>query len=179
VLEPLRTCGGAVLVPDHVTKNPEQRGRYSIGGQSKLAIVEAHIGLTVISALRRDVGGKLKLRTLKDSYGWLPTSAVLHITVSDGVMSWAVTFDTGGVGDGDGFRPTGLMEKVSRELEIAGEPLSRNKLEQAGIGKGTYVRQAADVLIREGFAEEIQGPRGARLVQVVRPFREDEQEAYE
>lgn len=81
----------------------------------------------------------------------------------------------GGAGtDGEGtFRPTGYMEKVSRVLEISGKALSRSELERDVIGKTMYVRQAIDALVRENFAEEISGPRSARLVELVRPFRED------
>jgi hypothetical protein len=81
----------------------------------------------------------------------------------------------GGAGtDGEGtFRPTGYMEKVSRVLEISGKALSRTELERDVIGKTMYVRQAIDALVRENFAEEISGPRSARLVELVRPFRED------
>jgi hypothetical protein len=65
------------------------------------------------------------------------------------------------------------MEKVSRVLEISGKALSRSELERDVIGKTMYVRQAIDALVRENFAEEISGPRSARLVELVRPFRED------
>jgi hypothetical protein len=64
---------------------------------------------------------------------------------------------------------------VSRALEVAGEPQSRNSLETDVKGKGAYVRQAIDVLVREGFAEEVQGPRNSRLVSLVRPFREGDE----
>jgi hypothetical protein len=37
VTEPLRSAGASVVIADHVTKDREKRGRYSIGGQSKLA----------------------------------------------------------------------------------------------------------------------------------------------
>jgi hypothetical protein len=70
------------------------------------------------------------------------------------------------------------MLKVSRYLEQRpGEPQSRNQIEQAKLGKATYVRVAIDRLIEEGFATEFDGARGSRLVRLERPFSEDDGEA--
>jgi hypothetical protein len=179
VLEPLRSSGAAIVVPDHVTKNPGQRGRYSIGGQSKLAIVEAHIGVTAIAPLRRDTGGKLKLHNLKDTIGWLPSGGVLHVRVDNGVMTWAVKLDSEPGAEPGPFRPTKLMEKVSRYIEKLPEPPSRTQIKQAEEvkGKRAYVRLAIDTLIAEGYAVERPGARNARLVVLLMPFREDGEEA--
>ena len=75
------------------------------------------------------------------------------------------------------FRPTGLMEKVSRYLELRDEPQSRNEIEKDVKGKGTYVRIAIDRLVKEGYAEAFDGPRGAQLVRLKRAFREAEEES--
>lgn len=72
VLEPLRSKKAPLLVADHVVKRREERGRYSIGGSAKLALAEAHLGLDAITSLRRGVGGKLKVRVHKDTFGHLP-----------------------------------------------------------------------------------------------------------
>jgi hypothetical protein len=64
------------------------------------------------------------------------------------------------------------MEKVSRYLELAGEPRSRNQIEEAVRGKRDYVRKAIDVLLEEEFAVDFPGERGARLVKLARAFRE-------
>jgi hypothetical protein len=176
VLAALRSLGAPMWLADHVVKNPEARGRYSIGGQAKLAQAEVHLGLTAIEPLRRGSGGKLKVKVHKDTFGWLPHAAVFELTIDDaGLVSWSVRTDddAGAAGDDGGdFRPTGLMERVSRQLEIEGRPLSRNQLAQDVKGKAQYIRMATDVLVREGFAEEADGPNRARLVTLVRPFRE-------
>jgi hypothetical protein len=174
VIEPLRSTGALTVIADHVTKNRETRGRYSIGGQAKLALADVHLGLSAITPLRRDTGGKLKIHVHKDTYGWLPRVAVFELASDEVGLSWSVRTDEEDAADGSDFRPTGLMERVSRQLEIVGKPLSRNQLVQDVKGKGTYVRQAIDVLIREGFAEEEEGANRARLVTLARPFREDE-----
>ncbi|MGZ4394533.1 MAG: hypothetical protein ACXVZ2_04125 [Gaiellaceae bacterium] len=61
---------------------------------------------------------------------------------------------------------------MSRHLEIAGEPCSRSQIEQAVKGKTDYKRIAIETLIREGYAIEFSGERGARLVKLKRTYRE-------
>lgn len=177
LLEPLRSGGAPIVVADHVAKDRERRGRYTIGGQAKLALCDAHLGLTVITPLRRGSAGRLRLTAHKDWHGHLPRAATLEITShpATGALSWAIRPADDDADDGDGFRPTGLMERVSRALEIAGGPLSRTQLEHDVRGKGAYVRQAIDALVREGHATEVQGARGARLVSLARPYREGDE----
>ena len=67
------------------------------------------------------------------------------------------------------FRPTGLMERVSRYLERQTEPASRNKIESNVTGKTDYVRLATDLLVSEGYAAEGEGT--FRPLRSVRPFR--------
>jgi hypothetical protein len=174
VIEPLRSTNAGVFVADHLAKNRETRGRYSIGGQAKLALAEVHLGLTPIVGLRRGSGGKLKIRVHKDTFGWLPHSATFELVDEDGLLSWTVKTDEDDAGPEGEFRPTGYMERVSRALEIAGTGLTLNRIEQDVGGKREYVRQAVGALLREGHAEEEEGPRRARLITLVRPFREDD-----
>jgi hypothetical protein len=90
------------------------------------------------------------------------------------------------------FRPTVLMEKVSRVLEASTERLSTRTIEgivpgkaeakrQAiglpGIvpGKAEAKRQAIGLLVAEGYIAVEDGPRGARLHRSARPFRNSEE----
>ncbi len=66
------------------------------------------------------------------------------------------------------------MERVSRKLEIVGNPLTRNQLVQDVKGRAKYIRMAIDALAREEFVAETEGPNRARLVSLLRPFREAE-----
>jgi hypothetical protein len=174
VIEPLRSNGAPVLISDHVPKDRERRGRYSIGGQAKLALAEAHLGLSAVVPLRRGTEGKLRIRVLKDTYGYLPPAAVftLRSHETSGALSWDVNADEEEEDDAGSFRPTGLMERVSRALEISGGDMTRSELRRTVKGKGDYVLLAIDTLIREEYAEETEGPRGARPVRLLRPFRE-------
>jgi hypothetical protein len=89
--------------------------------------------------------------------------------------SWEIRPDESRGDEGE-FRPTGLMEKVSRYLEVHPDACSRNQIEEAKLGKREYVRVAIDRLVVEGYATEFEGPRRARLVRLERAFREDEEE---
>jgi hypothetical protein len=176
VVDPLRSAGACCLLADHVPKDREKRGRYSIGGQAKLGLADAHLGLSVITPLRRGAEGKLKVKAHKDNYGLLPPAAVFTLRSHDltGALTWDVRIEDAEAGDEATFRPTGLMERVSVFLG-SGEAVSRNEIERNVKGKDKFVRQAIDALVREGFAEEELGPRGARLVRLVRPYREDDE----
>jgi AAA domain len=73
----------------------------------------------------------------------------------------------------DGFRPTRLMEKVSRFLEVHPHA-SKGEIDAAKLGRAEYVRQATDLLIAEAYIKAEQDGRAIRH-QVVTAFREDEQ----
>jgi len=69
------------------------------------------------------------------------------------------------------------MERISRFLERHQDPVSRNAIEKDVEGKATAKRTAIDRLIVEGYATESEGARGARLVQLLRPYSEDTNES--
>jgi hypothetical protein len=73
----------------------------------------------------------------------------------------------------DDFRPTGLMEKVSRYLN-AGEA-NRSSVRDGVHGKNEWVLRALDQLVQEGYVEEIRGgdTRG-RTYRSLEPFQESE-----
>lgn len=75
-------------------------------------------------------------------------------------------------GEAVGFRPTVLMERVSRFLEGLSEPVTRKAVEEARLGRAQYVRQALGFLQLDGYIAETRGPRGARLVASLNPYRE-------
>jgi hypothetical protein len=175
VVNPLARRGVAVALLDHVVKKAEERGRYAYGSERKQTGVQVHIGMKAIEPFGRGRRGKSKLTVHKDRPGFLerpsPGLFVLNSDAESGRLSWRIEADHS-AGDEGEFRPTNLMEKISRHLEISGKPKSRNAIEQAVPGKTDWKRVAIDRLLAEGFAEEVPGDRGARLVKVVRVFRE-------
>lgn len=157
-------------------KNPEASRRYSYGSERKASGAEVHIGMTAVESFGRGKTGRAKLTVHKDRPGFLQRPSVgvfALVSDEDGSCRWRIDPDTS-VADDGGFRPTGLMEKMSRELELYHpEPRSRTQLEQSISGKSEYVRLAIDRLVAEGFANETHGARNARLVEHIKPFREE------
>jgi hypothetical protein len=70
------------------------------------------------------------------------------------------------------FRPTVLMERVSRHLESA--PDANLRAVRTAIGsKAEYVDLALARLVEEGFVTTAPGPRNATLHRSVKPYRDD------
>lgn len=180
VLRPLRASGAAVVLLDHVTKSRETRGRYSIGSERKVGAGEVHLGFEVVSPFGRGRRGVVQLHTHKDRPAYLtrPRAASLEFTSdrASGAIGFRILAASDPDEDGDGFRPTFLMERVSRWLEERGEPVSRNALDRARLGNHEYVRQAVGFLVLDGYASESKGARGAILTASVRPYRQGDPE---
>jgi hypothetical protein len=172
--------GAAVLLLDHVVKNREQRGRFAIGSQRKTGRAEVVLGLEIATPLTRGGRGVVKIATHKDRPGYLARpklgEVVLVSDAESGRVSWTLRPAAGQ--EGLPFRPTVLMERVSRHVEahVAEEELSRGQIEKDVKGKADALRRAIDVLTEEGYVEERKGGRGARLIVSVRPYREEEDE---
>lgn len=79
--------------------------------------------------------------------------------------------ETGASGVGT-WRPTGLMERVSRHLESAGEPLSVRVLGNDVTGNKDHIKVATEVLVTEGYVTTENGPRNAILHTAVKPYRQ-------
>ena len=174
VMLPLRSTGSALLLNDHVVKRAEDRGRYSKGSQDKLAVVDVHLGLTALAALRRSAVGKLRLKTHKDRHGWLPLQAVFELTSHEltGALSWQVRAEESAGDDAGSFRPTRLMEKVSIYLGAQAEPVTLRSILDSVKGNRDATVQAVNVLVAEEYADEQAGPRGARMFVSLKPYRE-------
>jgi hypothetical protein len=176
LIDPVRKKDVAVVITDNVTKSPETRGAWAIGSERKKSKAEVHLGMKTIQPLVRGGIGKAKIAVHKDRPGFLkrPSPGLLVVDATAGdCCTWSIeeeqTQDEKGI-----FRPTRLMERVSRFLEVANEPRSRNQIEKGITGKTDYRRLAIDVLCTEGYLEEFAGERDARMVRLLRRFREDE-----
>jgi len=173
--------GPAVLLIDHVVKDHERQGRWSIGGQHKLAGIDGvSYNVRAVEPLGRGRRGTARLTIAKDRYGYVEeialgrSAAEFHLDSTDPHMAVArldppeamPTTETGEQ------RPTVLMEKVSRYLEV--HPGSTGAaIDAAKLGKAKYVRQALATLVAEGRVEAVPGPRNAQFHHVSEPFRRD------
>jgi hypothetical protein len=175
VVDPLRSHGAAVVILDHLPKDPTTRGKFAIGSERKVGGCEVHLGFEVISPFGRGRTGKAKIVTHKDRPGYLhrPRAATLELNSSLlGDITWKIELAEQTDTPPAYFRPTHLMEKVSRYLEERGEQASMNQIESNIPGNATYVRRAAEFLVEDGYATEQPGARGARLFISLRQYRE-------
>jgi hypothetical protein len=68
------------------------------------------------------------------------------------------------------------MERVSEYLSGQDGAVSRRSIEDHVSGKGEAKRTAIDILVDEGYAKHADGPRGAKLVEFLRLYREADEE---
>lgn len=184
----LERAGVTVVLIDHVAKDPKARTRGGRGSGHKLAGITASFSLEVAQPFARGRTGRARVRIEKDRIGWLrsiagagtkPVIAEFELASSEGGTSVVGSLrppptTESGEGSFDEFRPTGYMERVSRQLETAPDPLSIRAIRKVVSGKTQYVAAALERLIDEGFVAVETGPRNAVLHRSIKPFREHE-----
>jgi hypothetical protein len=176
----LAHLGPAVILADHVVKNREDRGRYPIGAQAKLAAADAGYYIDNTSRFGRGKTGRSTINVAKDRHGHVRANTVGEdhwgtFTLTSNPDGDQVTVELVTKISGDGrqaWRPTHLMEKVSRLLEANTDGLSQRAIVKAIGGKTDHVRAAIDVLVNEGYCTTAKGPRNADLTVTARPYRE-------
>jgi hypothetical protein len=157
--------GPAVVQIDHVVKNADNRGRYAIGGQHKLAgITGVAYKMLTVTSFGQGTKGHAKLVIDKDKHGDVgpigTTIADLHMdaTSSDGQLyAWLDAPERSTDEDGH-FRPTVLMKRVSDLLLATPRPLSLREIRASVKGKNESIAEAVDALIREGHIRVEEGP---------------------
>lgn len=147
--------GAAVVAVDHVVKNREERGRWAIGSQHKMAALSgAAYTVEAVQPFGRNKAGVAKITVTKDRPGWIRQHAAgtviaeFHVVSSDEKVT-AELRTPASVGDG-GFRPTVVMQRISAVLEH-GPALSKNALYASVRGKKEAFGLAVELLIAEGF----------------------------
>lgn len=183
----IANAGPAVLWVDHVSKDKEGRGRFASGTFMKLSVITgAAYVVDVKRPLGRGIVGELSLKVAKDRPGHVRGNAGRWNAATRLQEAARVLFDGTIAGrivvavnppkddhDDDGaWRPTGLMERASRELENSAEPLTFNKLAEAVGGKRKDVQAAVAALVKEGHVTTTPGPRNSTLHTSATPYRE-------
>lgn len=175
----LANLGPTVLCLDHLTKNGDGRGLYAIGSQRKRAAVSGAAYLfETIDEFGKGRVGVTRLVVAKDRHGTYVKGETAARFVLEPEPSGSAAYrlqarlDTPAEVDAASvvFRPTRLMERVSRYVEDH-PGASGNDLDKARLGKADYVRKATGLLASEGWlrAERV-GP--AIRHHPERPFRE-------
>jgi hypothetical protein len=172
IADPIAKTGTAPLLLDHVTKNAETRGKYAYGSERKASGATVHLGTHTLTTLAIGTTGRTILTVHKDRPGYLPRPTLGVLTIeSDG--AW-ITYklDADKSHTPDGFRPTVLMEKVSRRLEQETGPVSLTWVENNVTGKRDAIRTAITLLHQDGHIEQTPGPRNTRQITSLNPYRE-------
>ena len=180
VPRPLADARMAVLGLDHVVKDRDNRGRWAIGAQHKMAGSDVCFSLEAIRPFGRGLTGGLSRLTLtKDRPGFLRQHAVgrsrlgdVHLD-SDGDRV-SVRIEPAQDTSESGFRYTVYMERVSRYLEIRGEQ-TKNAIESDVRGKAEHIRAAIVTLQAEGFITHRDGPPMSSLYASTKPYRESDE----
>jgi AAA domain len=174
----LAQLGPAVVFVDHTAK-ARDGALFAIGSQRKRAAVTGAAYLVeVIRELGQGREGRSKLTTAKDRCGnFVRGQKAAEFLLDATNTPYKVDLlapDTATNPTGD-FRPTHLMEKVSRWLEI-NPGASTRAIDQAKLGKAEYVRRATEILITEArIRTEKQGQ--AIRHHITSPYREDQETA--
>lgn len=168
----------AVLLLDHIPKDKEAPSGFAIGSQRKLAaITGASYRLETIVEPARGKPGKLRLIVAKDRLGHRAkgsTAAEVHMEPSGEdslTIRLGVSEAQAATERGETFRPTVLMERVSRFVEDYPECSTRTIRDEIK-GKGEAVKQAIEVLVAEGYITTSPGPRRSIKHVSIRPFTE-------
>jgi len=184
VIEPLHAAGVGTWIIDHVNKNPEnQNGATGTPRKRELADVELQV---------ERPGGGLRINVTKRKdreWGIFPEVAdghrIGHFEVILGANR-AVDFEFVPVDiipeydDPDRaphFRPTYLMQRVSRWLADHPGEHTTNAIGGAVVGNVPQIRDALLALVAEGYVKATDGPNRAKLHEHARAFWKSHDEA--
>lgn len=169
-----RRTGAGVALADHVTKGSSDRGRYAIGGQAKMAALTgaAYIVEILDGPVAQGRRSVIDLRVAKDRPGGIRkdrncgpfrksdrTQRAATVTVdSTGPVTkvsfgrWEEWDETKGK-QVESWRPTILMERISRIIEGADEPMTKTAACEQIRGKKADKLKAFDELVAAETAD--------------------------
>jgi len=181
--------GAAVVLIDHVVKNKSMQGRFAIGGQAKMAtLTGAAYTVEILQPIGVGMRGVVGLRIAKDRPGQVRntcgvfrkgdrTQTAARVVIDSTGDQTTVTvepWDTNTPHESTGgeFRPTHLMQRVSRVMEAAAEPMNKNAAYTQAGGKKETTLLAFDILVQEGYLAAQGKWRGHPLYVSVKPYSE-------
>mgnify|MGYP000634737999 CR=1 FL=1 len=195
----ISACGPAVVLIDHVVKSKDNRGRYAGGSMQKLALIDGiSYSVDMTKPVGKGVKGTIVIKSGKDriseieehcAVSWssngshLREAARIEINSTDPKLM-RVTIARPNMmpsedrqAKRDDFRPTGLMERISRMLEDSLEEPNQSELFKAlkedGSGARTAVMsKAVSLLLQEGFVSNRSGRNNRSIFKSVRPYRQ-------
>lgn len=160
-INPIKRAGGTPIVIDHVAIHADRDSPYSIGTQRKHAAADVHLRLDSLGEplTRNGPPSAYAIRGMKDRPGGLRRHGKDHhlgrITFTpqpDGAITADITLGPPTPNDSRAtFRPTVLMDRVSRWAELQPGPFSKRDAEREVQGKSPAIRAAIDALHAEGY----------------------------
>jgi hypothetical protein len=157
---PLAASGSAVVMIDHVPKSKENRGRYAIGAQHKLAVITgASYIVELVKPFGHGLHGMSKIIVAKDRPGRVrqhspgSMAGLLHLqSEADGSVTAHIEGPGAAHPEAGIFRPTTLMERTSQVIESK-PGLTARAIRGAVKGNNEAKQLALELLIAEGFVQ--------------------------
>ena len=168
--------GPAVLLLDHVTKDPSTRRGSASGSHRKKDMINgSSFEVVGKKEFGRGQWGEARLITRKDRLGAHVRNKPAGTFVLDARSSaYDVSLDAPDPQDEPTvFRPSGIMEKMSRTLEKTKE-LTQNVLYSQVPGKKATKDLARELLVLDEYVVTRDGPRRAIYYRSKKPYREAE-----
>lgn len=177
---PLAETGAAVLMLDHVAKDPEQRGRWARGTGAKLGTIDGvSYHVKIRRAFSRQKAGQVDLVVAKDRPGGVgaigETAAVVSIEPHANGERVVMRVDpyTAEKAATDSWKPTVLMGRVFEAISSTTVPLTATAVRAMVHGKPALVAEALQRLIAEGYIGESSGrPRTLSILRHYTPEAE-------
>lgn len=175
-------AGSCVITIDHLPKGTDARATgYAIGSIAKKRMIRGtylraearqqpapgHVGRITLR-IEKDTAGELR----KSSGGGYAGTFTLDSTQTH-FTTWTIGHDDQPKNDDGTFRPTVLMEKISRFIE-ENDQCTFRAIKERVTAKDNLLRTAIGLLVTEGFVSRIDGPRGSKLHHSIALYRETE-----
>lgn len=183
IASPLARVGACVITIDHLPKAADARSTgFAIGGTAKKRAIDgAYIHAEVIAGAAPAPGkvGRITLKIEKDRPGRL--RAVSHgkhagkfvlDSRTPNVTTAQIDMDSPITEEGE-FRPTHLMEKVSRHVEDNPNCTGRD-IREVIRSSPKNVLAAIQCLVHEGYVSTLPGPKNSTLHHSIALYREVE-----
>lgn len=175
-------AGSCVITIDHLPKGADARATgYAIGSIAKKRMIR---GAYLRAEARQQPApgqiGRITLRIEKDTAGELRKTSgggyagtfTLDSTQPH-ITHWSIGREETPKNDDGTFRPTALMERISRFVED-NDQCTFTDIKRAITAKDKWLRDAITVLVTEGFVSRVDGPRGSKLHHSIALYRETE-----
>lgn len=176
------TAGSCVITIDHLPKSADARATgFAIGSIAKKRMIR---GSYIRAEARQQPApgaiGRITLRIEKDTAGELRKTSgggyagtLTLDSTQNHTTTWTIGRDETPKNDDGTFRPTLLMERISRYIED-NDQCTFTDIKENVQGKDKWLRDAIQVLVTEGHIARIDGARRAKLHHSTAPYRTTE-----